>query len=90
MRRRFLEGGRAGIEAGKSKPTSREQQLEAEVAELTQQLIEGCQLANKRAGYPICPTLEGVVVHFEIKDDPIGFSFSVPLGGSLFEASSDA
>ena len=39
-KRQFLEGGRAGIEAGKSKPTSREQQLEAEVAELTQALGE--------------------------------------------------
>ncbi|SDZ17827.1 hypothetical protein [Tessaracoccus flavus] len=36
----FLEGGKAGIEAGKSKPTSREQQLEDEVAELTQALGE--------------------------------------------------
>ena len=27
-KRQFLEGGKAGIEAGKSKPTSREQQLE--------------------------------------------------------------
>lgn len=32
-RRQFLEGGRAGIEAGKAKPVSREQQLEDEVAE---------------------------------------------------------
>ncbi len=39
-KRQFLEGGRAGIEAGKSTPTSREQQLEAEVAELTQALGE--------------------------------------------------
>lgn len=60
------------------------------VSKVVGQLIEGCQLANKCAGYPICPTLEGVVVHFEIKDGPIGFSFSVPLRGSLFEASSDA
>ena len=34
-KRQFLEGGKAGIEAGKSKPSSREQQLEDEVAELT-------------------------------------------------------
>ena len=60
------------------------------VSKVVEQLIEGCQLANKRAGYPICPTLEGVVVHFEIKDDPIGFSFSVPLEESLLKASSDA
>ena len=39
-KRQFLEGGKAGIEAGKSKPTSREQQLEDEVAELTQALGE--------------------------------------------------
>ncbi len=39
-KRQFLEGGTAGIEAGKSKPTSREQQLEAEVAELTTALGE--------------------------------------------------
>ena len=39
-KRQFLEGGRAGIEAGKSTPTSRAQQLEAEVAELTQALGE--------------------------------------------------
>ena len=34
-KRQFLEGGKAGIEAGKSKPSTREQQLEDEVAELT-------------------------------------------------------
>lgn len=34
-RRQFLEGGKADIDAGKSKPSSREQQLEDEVAELT-------------------------------------------------------
>jgi hypothetical protein len=37
-KRQFIEGGRAGIEAGKS--TSWEQQLEVEVAELTQALGE--------------------------------------------------
>ncbi|WP_299079469.1 hypothetical protein [uncultured Fretibacterium sp.] len=56
------------------------------VSKVVGQLIEGCQLANKRAGYPICPTLEGVVVHFEIKDELIGFSFSIPLKGSVLEA----
>lgn len=30
-KRQFLEGGKAGIEAGKSKPSTREQQLEDEV-----------------------------------------------------------
>lgn len=39
-KRQFLEGGKAGIEAGKSKPSSRELQLEDEVAELTQALGE--------------------------------------------------
>ena len=39
-KRQFLEGGRSGIVAGKSKPSSREQQLEAEVADLTQALGE--------------------------------------------------
>lgn len=39
-KRQFIEGGRAGLEAGKSKPSSREQQLEDEVAELTQALGE--------------------------------------------------
>ena len=38
--RQVLEGGKAGMEAGKSKPTSREQQLEDEVAELTEALGE--------------------------------------------------
>ena len=38
-KRQFLEGGKAGIDS-KSKPTSREQQLEDEVAELTQALGE--------------------------------------------------
>ena len=35
-KRQFLEGGKAWIEAGKSKPSTREQQLQDEVAELTQ------------------------------------------------------
>lgn len=39
-KRQYLEGGRSGIVAGKSKPSSREQQLEAEVADLTQALGE--------------------------------------------------
>lgn len=39
-KRQFLEGGKAGIEAGKSKPSSREKQLEDEVAGLTQALGE--------------------------------------------------
>lgn len=39
-KRQFLEAGKAGITAGKSGPTSREDQLEAEVADLTQALGE--------------------------------------------------
>ena len=39
-KRQFLEGGKLGLETGKSKPSSREQQLEEEVAELTQALGE--------------------------------------------------
>ena len=36
----FLEGGKAALIAGKTGPSSREEQLEAEVAELTQALGE--------------------------------------------------
>lgn len=39
-KRQFLEAGRAGLAAGKSGPSTREQQLEAEVADLTQALGE--------------------------------------------------
>jgi transposase len=39
-KRQFLESGRAGLAAGKSGPSSREQQREAEVADLTQALGE--------------------------------------------------
>jgi transposase len=39
-KRQFLEAGKAGIVAGKSKPSSRERQLEDEVIELTQALGE--------------------------------------------------
>ncbi|MCX4752426.1 helix-turn-helix domain-containing protein [Kitasatospora purpeofusca] len=38
-RRQFLESGRAGL-AGKSGPSTREQQFEAQVADLTQALGE--------------------------------------------------
>lgn len=36
----FLEGGKAGIEAGKAKPSTREQQLKEQVADLTAALGE--------------------------------------------------
>lgn len=36
----FLEAGKTGLVAGRSGPSTREQQLEAEVAELTQALGE--------------------------------------------------
>ena len=39
-KRQFLEAGRTGLAAGKSGPSTREQQLEAEVADLTQALGE--------------------------------------------------
>ena len=39
-KRQFLESGRAGLVAGRSGPSTREAQLEAEVAELTQALGE--------------------------------------------------
>jgi len=39
-KRQFLEAGKAGIETGKAKPSSRERQLEEEVSELTQALGE--------------------------------------------------
>lgn len=39
-KRQFLEAGRSGLVAGKSGPSTREQQLEAEITELTQALGE--------------------------------------------------
>src|SRR5450759_5175490 len=39
-KRQFLEAGRTGLAAGKSGPSTREAQLEAEVADLTQALGE--------------------------------------------------
>lgn len=39
-KRQFHEAGKAGLEAGKSKPSSREPQLEEEIADLTQALGE--------------------------------------------------
>ena len=39
-KRQFLEAGKAGLVAGKSGPSTREQQLEAEVEDLTQALGE--------------------------------------------------
>lgn len=39
-KRQFLEAGKAGLAAGKSGSSSREEQLEAEVADLTQALGE--------------------------------------------------
>lgn len=39
-KRQFLEAGRAGLVAGRSGPSTREQQLEAEVSDLTQALGE--------------------------------------------------
>lgn len=39
-KRQFIETGRAGLAVGSGKPSSREQQLEAEVADLTSALGE--------------------------------------------------
>jgi transposase len=39
-KRQFLEAGKAGLTTGGSRPSMREQQLEAEVADLTQALGE--------------------------------------------------
>src|SRR5215207_3150888 len=39
-KRQFLEAGKSGLASGKSGPSTREQQLEAEVTELTQALGE--------------------------------------------------
>jgi transposase len=39
-KRQFIETGRAGLAAGSGKPSCREQQLEAEVADLTTALGE--------------------------------------------------
>jgi len=39
-KRQFLQAGRTGLAAGKSGPSTREAQLEAEVADLTQALGE--------------------------------------------------
>ncbi|WP_282777634.1 MULTISPECIES: helix-turn-helix domain-containing protein [unclassified Nocardia] len=39
-KRQFLEAGRSGLVAGKSGSSTREQQLEAEIADLTQALGE--------------------------------------------------
>src|SRR5665647_379035 len=39
-KRQFLEAGRAGLATGRAGPTTREAQLEAEVADLTQALGE--------------------------------------------------
>src|SRR5660398_199952 len=65
-KRQFLEGGKAGIEAGKSKPSSREQQLEDEVVELTQavgEVADEIRLCKKRAEGRLRPstTSRGVV-----------------------------
>jgi transposase len=59
-KRQFLESGRAGLVAGGSgKPSTREQQLEAEVAELTQALGEAhveLRVWKKSAEHRLGPT----------------------------------
>jgi len=57
-KRQFLESGRAGLVAGRSGPSTREQQLEAEVTELTQALGEprwrsGCGRRARRVAWAL-------------------------------------
>jgi transposase len=58
-RREFLEAGKAGLIGGKSGPSTREQQLEAEVTELTQALGEAAveiRVWKKSAEYRLGPS----------------------------------
>ena len=67
-KRQFLEGGKAGIEAGKSKPSTREQQLEDEVAELTQALGEAAveiRVVEEERGGPAGPFEDLEVIRLE-------------------------
>lgn len=57
-KRQFLESSRAGL-AGKSGPSTREQQLEAQVADLTQALGEAAvelRVWKKSAEGRLCPS----------------------------------
>lgn len=55
----FLEAGKAGLVAGSGRPSSREEQLEAEVADLTQALGEAAvelRVWKKSAEYRLGPS----------------------------------
>jgi transposase len=57
-KRQFLEAGKSGLVAGKSGPSTREQQLEAEVTELTRPWVRprwscGCGRSPRRAGWAL-------------------------------------
>ena len=54
----FLEAGKTALAAGRSGPSSREAQLEAEVAELTRRSVRprwrsGCGRSPRRAGWAL-------------------------------------
>src|SRR3954451_22369291 len=51
-KRQFLKSGRAGLGAGKSGPSTREAQLEAEVAELRPRRGPHLRRQGQRAGQP--------------------------------------
>ena len=58
-KRQFIETGRAGFAAGSGKPSSREQQLEAEVADLTSALGEAAvelRVWKKSAAHRLGPS----------------------------------
>lgn len=58
-KRQFIETGRAGLVAGSGKPSSREQQLEAEVADLTTAFGEAAvelRVWKKSAEHPLGPS----------------------------------
>src|SRR4051795_2903984 len=57
-KRQFLEAGKSGLAAGKSGPSTREQQLEAEVTELTWPWVRprsscGCGRSRPRGGWAL-------------------------------------
>lgn len=58
-KRQFLEAGAAGLASGAGKPSTREQQLEAEVADLTSALGEAAvelRVWKKSAEYRLGPS----------------------------------
>ena len=49
------------------------------VSEIVGDIVEGRRRINERFGYPLCPTLEGVVVRFVLTRAPFTASFELPL-----------